>query len=691
MDAEWRKEVIEMAVANQLQGPAVLDPSCGSGTFLYHATQLLLEDAKKHPELANSPQAQVEVVNSLVAGIDLHPVAVELAKTTKILSFSDLAQYAKSENADGLCLGDSLQWETRGNRALFELGDLINIPTDEPDNPLQLPRSLVFSDQFLSRLNQVFDYARRQEYPEIEDDLGAVLNVNTGVEKEALIKFYCRIRRYIEEGRDHVWYWYIANLMQPVRLSQNPVSRLVGNPPWVVYNAMTDERQNAFRQQAQDRKIWAGANLATQNDLAATFVATCVDYYLKPGCKFGFVLPYAALRARQWSPFRSGQWSLPETTGREPTLANLSKDAWDFLNVNDKPFPQANSSVIFGTRLNTGNRQRRAKAVPLGEIQQVSNTERVGVRMSWEEVRPRLVYTRRQESQTAPSKAYADAFRNGATLFPQPLVVFEEAKSRALGKVYFKTNSGKGSWRGRERDGRVEERFVKLALFSRLLVPFGVIGQSHIIAPFTLDGQKLETGLPQGEGATDFRLYWDKADRDWRDFSGPRPPLTLLDQVDYQAKLSSQLGNRLGRHKVVYRKSGAWLESSVIDSSLIADGTLYWYSSAESRELYYLSAVFNALSLADFFNKSGRLSDRDFHTGPVKNLPIPRFNANSKHHANLAAQSGLAHQRVAALVAERQAARRKITRNDVLNDRAMQPILSSIDGSVRAILPDYCL
>ena len=91
MDAEWRGEVIDMAVANQLQGPAVLDPSCGSGTFLFHATQLLLEDARKHPELANSPQAQVEVVNGLVAGIDLHPVAVELAKTTKILSFSDLA------------------------------------------------------------------------------------------------------------------------------------------------------------------------------------------------------------------------------------------------------------------------------------------------------------------------------------------------------------------------------------------------------------------------------------------------------------------------------------------------------------------------------------------------------------------------------------------------------------------------
>ena len=80
MDSGWRKDAIAMAVAGQQQSPAVLDPSCGSGTFLYHATQLFMEDVQQYPELAGSPQAQVEIVNELVAGMDLHPVAVELSK-----------------------------------------------------------------------------------------------------------------------------------------------------------------------------------------------------------------------------------------------------------------------------------------------------------------------------------------------------------------------------------------------------------------------------------------------------------------------------------------------------------------------------------------------------------------------------------------------------------------------------------
>ena len=586
-------------------------------------------------------------------------------------------------------MGDSLQWETSGNRALFELGDVISIPTDDPDEPLQLPRTLVFSDQFLPRLNQVFDYARRADYPDIESDLGAVLNLNSGAERETLITFYRRIRRFIEEGRDHVWFWFISNLMQPVRLAQSPVSRLVGNPPWVVYNAMADDRQDAFRKQAQDRKVWAGAYLATQNDLAATFVATCVDYYLKPGGKFGFVLPYGALRARQWAPFRKGEWSLPQNAGRRPTLVDLSKEAWDFLGVNAPPFPQANSSVVFGLKLNTSNRGRQVKSAPLSSILSVSNAEPVNTRMPWGEVRPKLIYTKRQEMNTAPSEAYENAFRNGATLFPQPLVVFEQPKSRAMGKVYFKTNSGKGAWNGLERDGRVEEQFVKPALFSRLLLPFGMAGQSNIVAPFAQDGISLEIGLPQENEAAEFRLYWDNADHDWRRLSGPRPPDTLLDQIDHQGKLSSQLALQQ-KNKVVYQRSGTWLMASVIQTSILADGTLNWYASDDSSELHYLTAIFNAPCLAKFFRDHCRASDRHFQMGPVENLPIAKFEPGNKHHQNLANQSMVAHKRVAELVNERLTANRKIGRRDVLEDQAMRTFFVSIDESVHAILPDYC-
>ncbi len=585
-------------------------------------------------------------------------------------------------------LGDSLQWEFRRQGNARELGATVDIPTDEPERPIRLPGSLLLSEWFPQLLAQIFGYANRREDAGAEAGLLAVLNLPTAADREVALDLYRRLRAYIASGRNNVWHWYIVNLIQPLRLANVPGTRLVGNPPWVVYNAMSDDRQDTFRERARERSLWAGANLATQNDLAATFVATCVDYYLQTGGRFGFVLPYAALRARHWAAFRAGNWSLTQSAERG-THVDLSKDAWDFYGVNSPPFPQANSSVIFGTKV-AANRQN-PQVKPLAGIRQQVGSG-IDARMSWDAVKPLLSYTYRKQYPVAPSPAYADAFRNGATLFPQSLVVFEQPQSRARGVVYFQTNQGKGKWSRAEseRTGNVEERFVKPALFSRLLLPFGTIGNSHIIAPFTADGNSLVTdALPQGADAGRFRLYWDNMDRQWRERSSGRPPLTLLDQVDYQGKLSSQLGNGASA-QVVYQRSGSWLMAGVVQSRIVADGTLNWLASKDENELHYLSAVFNALALSKFFNQACRYSDRHFQMLPVQNLPIPAYDAGDAHHTNLAAQSRLAHERVAALVAERQSANLRINRSDVLGDEAMQPILAAIDQSARAILPDFC-
>ena len=696
MDADWRRGVIDAAVKGDLKSAAVLDPSCGSGTFLYHAVQLLLQDAAAHPELAGSPPAQVEVVNGLVAGLDLHPIAAELAKTTKMLAFGDLpVDYERLMASPNIYLGDSLQWENRSLSGALAFGVGVGIPSDEPDKPLRLPASLLLREQFPDLLDLIFKYANGEQRADTETSLLDVLDLRTGSEQEMFLDAYRRLRGYIMSGRNNVWKWYISNLVQPHRLANAPMSRLVGNPPWVVYNAMESDRQDVFRLHAEQRNLWAGAYLATQNDIAATFVAECVDYYLQRGGKFGFVLPYSALRARHWEKFRGGNWSLTNSQ-EEGCHVDLSKTAWDLSGVQDPPFKgSAHASVIFGERVAASRQQPNIK--PLGDVHDVVGGG-VDKRMAWNDVKPLLTHTLSKRWDVAPSPAYAKVFRNGATLFPQPLVVFESPMSVALGKIYFQTNKGKGAWRNKERNGQVESRFVKSALFSRSVVPFGTIGNSHIIAPFSTSGRGLVSPSEiTGENTFNFKLYWDSANRDWQEHSGGRPPLTLLDQIDYQGKLSSQIAQQEYAEKVVYRRSGAVLESCVVSSLTIADGTLNWFGSSDANELHYLSAIFNAGCLAEFFKDGCRYSDRHFQMLPVQNLPIPAYDADDEHHANLAARSVLAHERVAEIVEERQSwglmfGRRdvRLGRRDLLGDASIKPILESIDDSVRQILPTYC-
>ena len=115
----------------------------------------------------------------------------------------------------------------------------------------------------------------------------------------------CRLQ---DEGRDHVWSFYIRNLARPLWLShpENRVDRIVGNPPWLAYRFMTIEMQVAFREMSEERGLWAGATVATHQDLSGLFLTRAVELYLKPGGRFSLVMPLAALSRRQFAGLRTG-------------------------------------------------------------------------------------------------------------------------------------------------------------------------------------------------------------------------------------------------------------------------------------------------------------------------------------------------------------------------------------------------
>ena len=97
----------------------------------------------------------------------------------------------------------------------MQFGETVEIPADDPANPIRLPSSLLLSEHFPQLLARIFDYANRPELPGMEDELLAVLNLPNALDRDSALAVYRRIRGYIESGRDNVWQWYIANLIQP--------------------------------------------------------------------------------------------------------------------------------------------------------------------------------------------------------------------------------------------------------------------------------------------------------------------------------------------------------------------------------------------------------------------------------------------------------------------------------------------
>ena len=76
----------------------VMDPACGSGTFLFHAVRAVL-DAADAAGLAKAEAVRRAAAN--IAGIDIHPVAVIIARVTYLLALIPALRHGASRQRNG--------------------------------------------------------------------------------------------------------------------------------------------------------------------------------------------------------------------------------------------------------------------------------------------------------------------------------------------------------------------------------------------------------------------------------------------------------------------------------------------------------------------------------------------------------------------------------------------------------------
>ncbi|HJS84621.1 MAG TPA: N-6 DNA methylase, partial [Acetobacteraceae bacterium] len=106
---DWLAARLVRAAVDRPLEQRVLDPACGSGTFLFHTIRQLMEAAR---EAGWAPARIVEACEARVRGIDVHPVAVIFARVTWLLAIAQdgtIEQRASDVHVP-VYLGDSMQW-----------------------------------------------------------------------------------------------------------------------------------------------------------------------------------------------------------------------------------------------------------------------------------------------------------------------------------------------------------------------------------------------------------------------------------------------------------------------------------------------------------------------------------------------------------------------------------------------------
>jgi hypothetical protein len=104
---DWlARKVVRRAIDNPAEA-SVLDPACGSGSFLFHALRLKREALAT----ANVPPDEIAArCCSSATGIDIHPVAVIFARVTYLLGLGAALLNRSGDVSVPVYLGDALQW-----------------------------------------------------------------------------------------------------------------------------------------------------------------------------------------------------------------------------------------------------------------------------------------------------------------------------------------------------------------------------------------------------------------------------------------------------------------------------------------------------------------------------------------------------------------------------------------------------
>lgn len=643
---DWLAEAI---VADRVTDPLqqrVLDPACGSGTFVFHAVKAHLAAADQS---GMSAGAAAMSAAEHVFGIDIHPVAVTLARVTYLMAIGTARLNAADRGAIRIpvFLGDSLQWERR--RDLFSDSDALAISTSSEDF-IEGGGGSLFSDDLVFPATVWADGTR---FDAVVTDMAAavikaadkvtkkgthnlaalapILNRHgiADADREVLLTTFEAWIGLQRTRRDRIWGYYVRNVARPVWLARphNHVDVLIGNPPWLRYSKMTPAMQTRYKQLAKPRNLLTGGLGASARDLSTLFVVRAIELYLKDDGQFGFVMPFGTLSRKPHTGFRTGNWASQDSG----SLRVAFDQPWDLSDIRNI-FPMT-SSVILG-------HLTRDKAQPIPPTCVTWSPPTDGSPAQPKQQREIAAI----EAGTLPASDYERKFRQGAILVPRMALFVQRAPAGPLGAgagrtevESARTTQEKPPWKHLPSlHGIVEDRFLVGVHLGETVAPFKDLGARLAVLPIdAATGILNETEIPQHGGLAD---WWAAVEDTWEQGRVPNEKAPLLTRMDYLGQLSAQCPAQ--GHRVVYSKSGTTLAAARLantDKSVI-DHTLYWASFGSASEALYIVALLNSQALlaqVAKYQAIGLFGARHFDKY-VFQVGIPNFDTGNALHLELA-------------------------------------------------------
>lgn len=293
----------------------VLDPSCGSGTFLALCIRKAFDYADKY---LVRPDELVQKLLTNIVGFDLNPLAVIAARTNFLLALGTLIRHApKIEIPVYLC--DSIltpgefakegQIEFLGS-TLRESAEELTLPNgrvwhvDTSEGRFTFPAAVVEKDRIESvcaLLEESIQLERTaaQFVDKLRQNVGRLEPSG----EQLLVSVFTRIARLNADGKNGIWARFLKNQFAPVFVGTSGFDYVIGNPPWVNWQSLSDDYRAKTLPLWQDYGLFSLAGQAARlgggkKDLAMLFTYACLDNYVRAGGRLGFIITQTLFKTK---------------------------------------------------------------------------------------------------------------------------------------------------------------------------------------------------------------------------------------------------------------------------------------------------------------------------------------------------------------------------------------------------------
>lgn len=663
------------------RGSHTLDPACGSGSFL----RALVARFR-----ADWPDMSVQQIANQVTGIDVHPLSVQIAKTTLLLALGEQVARANRPVALNVYLANTLFLsQDEGKKTLYTSGHHFMVQVDKTRLPLDMSPFIGQPDGFVKAIDLAQHFVDSQ--PDTEQPFESFeLAMRNRIASVMLDKqnmgelhaIYRAMRQAKLDGRDTIWQFVLQNLYQPVFMYR-VFDAIVANPPWLTYaDISSGDYQQLVRDIARVYNLMPSAKANNPHiDLAAVFLAHCGKYLAKDGAQLAFVLPRSFLTADQHANARSG-----EASGFKLT------EVWDLDGVS--PLFNVPACVLMATASQSeGDDARRARSLPkngiLGSVfsgrlprshihwsdAQAFVTEKAA-RWYFQELgnaqskRKRSALVQQRITGASGGNVYAPRFRQGATIVPrafyfvEPLGLVINAQTDVGERVVnlhthpLALEGAKKPWDGISLTGQMQGQYLYRTALARNVLPFALVNPPLIALPLVQEDEVDASGKPlpgkmhwrllnstelTTRGDVEAAQWFGKCEMLWderRSDSAKKQKSSLTDWLDWQKKLTEQPVD--AKWAVMYTASASDASACVLDvvslsQRFLVESTCYVSFLKTEDEARFVECYLNSgytNGRIKEFQARGLFGPRHVHK-KILELPWPDFSRNRPSHRRL--------------------------------------------------------